>query len=570
MVKNNSDISKKKNRNLFQVLGLLVILVLINVITSKVFFRFDLTSDHRYSLTGATINELNNLDDIIFIRVYLDGELPANYKRLKEATKEILDEFRAYSDQNIEYEFINPSESDDEKTRRSIYQELTKQGLQYNNIRFKEGDTYSEKIIFPGAIFSYQGRELPIQLLKSQMGSDETSTVNNSIQQLEYELASIIKKLLRYKPLSIAFIEGHGELNEFETVDIVNALSDQYSVSRVRIDGKLEALRFFDAAVIAGSKTAWNEKDKFVLDQFIMNGGKTIWLVENVHASMDSLKTANTTMGVPIDVNLNDILFKYGVRVNSDLIQDLQSRPIPIITGYSGNQPKQEFFPWLFYPLSIPTGDHPIIKNLDALKTEFVSTIDTLGVPNIKKTILLTSSEYSKVIKTPTRISLNMLREEPDNRQFTRGKQTFGVLLEGTFTSNFKNRIPPQIARNIEINYRETSSENKMIVISDADLMRNQYNPASKEYYALGFDKFTNRTYSNKELFLNSFNYLLDESGLIEARTKEFKIRVLDSTKVSSEKGFWQIINTGIPIVMIVLFGMAQFYVRRKKYGLKK
>lgn len=549
-------------------LGLaLLSIVLINYIGSFVFTRFDFTSEKRYSLTDATVEQLETLEDIIFVRVYLEGDLPADYKRLRDATKELLDEFRAYAPTNIQYEFIDPSASEDEDTRVAVYRELTQQGLRYNNIRFKEGDTYSEKIIFPGAIFTYRDKEVPLQLLKSKLGVSEEVMLNNSIQQLEYEFSSTIRKLIRYRPKNIAYITGHGELNDYESADIINTLGDFYGIQKVAINGRLDALKTFDAAIIAKPDSVFSEKDKFIIDQFIMRGGKIMWLVEPVFASMDSLRTASTTMGIPLNVNLADQLFRYGVRLNSDLIQDLQALPIPIVTGYVGNQPKQEFFPWYYFPLAAPFSAHPVVKNLDAIKTEFASTIDTLPKKGVKKTILLSSSPYTKVVRTPVRISFNMLREEPDERQFNKGTKAVAVLLEGVFSSNFNNRIPEQIVNNPNIGFKEESLPTQMIVISDGDIMRNDYKVSSNQFSSLGYDKYTNRVYGNKDFLLNCFNYLLDDSGLIQARSKEFKIRLLDPEKKKTAKQRYQLINTVIPIILIVIFGLVQFFIRKRKYG---
>jgi len=564
--KKKSNINKKTNDSLV-LIGTLLAIFLVNFIGLKIFNRIDFTSEKRYSLTDATTNQLKNLDDILFVRVYLEGELPPDYKRLRDATKELLDEFRAYAPGNIQYEFINPSESPDEKTRMGVYQNLTKDGLQYNNIKFKDGDTYSEKIIFPGAIFSFQGKEAPVQLLKSQVGVNEQVMLNNSIQQLEYEFSSAIKKLTRYKPKNIGFIVGHGELDELRTVDIANTLADFYTIERIKIGGRLDALKLLDAIVIAQPDSAFNEKDKFVIDQFIMKGGKSVWLVEPVLASMDSLKTKPTTMSVPQDVNLADMLFKYGVRLNSDLIQDLQSLPIPIVTGYVGNQLKQDFFPWLYFPMIMPTSNHPIVKNLDAIKTEFISSMDTINNKGVKKTILLESSPYTKLVRTPVRISFNMLRDEPDRRQFSKGPQPVAVLLEGKFPSNFKNRIPTQITNNPEIAFKEESTENKMVVISDGDIIKNDYKASTDQFSALGYDKYTNRVYGNKDFLLNTFNYLLDDSGLIDSRAKEFKIRLLHPEKSKTEKERYQVINTVIPVILIIILGLIQFISRKRKYG---
>ena len=539
---------------------------LINYVAFHVFDRFDLTSEKRYSLSGATKNLVSNLEDVVFVRIYLEGDLPAGLENLKNRTKETLDELRAYSNEMIEYEFINPSEDPDEKVRNEIYKTLTKKGLQYTNIELRKGDKYSEQIIFPGAIFTFQGKEVPLQLLKSQMGASPEQMLNVSEQQLEYEIASAIKKLTRKKREKIAFITNHGELEDIEVADISNTLNEFYSVERISINGQLNSLKDFDVAVVAKPDTNINEKDKFILDQFIMKGGSVLWLLDNVFASMDSLNNTSTTMGIPVSNNLEDMLFKYGVRINTNLLLDLQALPIPIVTGYMGNQPKQDFFPWYYFPLIMPNSNHPIVNNLDAIKTEFVSSIDTVGGKGIKKTILLATSEYSKALMTPVRISLNLLREAPDERQYNKGNQPIAVLLEGEFNSIFANRVPPEISNNQNIDFKEKSSPTKQIVVSDGDIIRNHVNYQKEIYYPLGYDKYTERQYGNKDFILNAINYLCDDNGLIEARSKEFKIRLLDNQEIEKKSAKWQFINIATPIALILLLGLIQFFWRKKLY----
>lgn len=557
---------KNKKRDIIQLLLGLAIVVLINFIASFAFERFDLTSENRYSLTDATKQMLQNLDDVVFVRVYLEGNLPAGFKRLRDETKEMLDEFRAYSKNNVEYQFINPSESPDKKTRNEVYQRLYEQGLMPTDLEVKTEDGSSNKIIWPGAIFSFKGKESTMQLLKSQMGSHPEVMLNNSIQQLEYEISSSIQKLSGEVGGKIAFIEGHSELNEIEVADITKSLKETYVVERVKIDGLLNVLDGYKAIVIAKPDSAFDEKDKFIIDQFIMKGGKALWLLDAVHAEMDSLQRKNLTMGIANPVNLDDMLFKYGVRVNPNLIMDLRSLPIPIVTGMIGNQPKQEFFPWYFFPLIMSEESHPIVKNLEAIKTQFVSSIDTVGGKGIRKTILLKSSNYTKLVNAPTRISFNILRKPPDEKQYSHPPQVIAVLLEGEFNSVFTNRIPPQISDSKGIGFREKSKPTKQIVISDGDIIRNNVNRTTNQYYPLEYDRYTDKFYGNKDFLLNCINYLCDDSGLIAARAKEFKLRMLDLQKVKKERPRWQMLNTVAPILLILLFGLVQYYLRKRKF----
>lgn len=578
MVEKNT-VNRKKDATLL-VVGLVIILM-VNYIGSFAFERFDLTSEKRYTLSETSIGLAESLEDIIYVKVYLEGEFPAGFKRLRDETKEMLDEFRAYSNGNIEYEFINPSESSDKKIRDEIYKQLHKQGLRPTDLNTKTDDGFSNKIVWPGAVFIYRGQELPVQLLKSQLGAGSESMLNGSIESLEYEIANAINNLTILKVPRIAFIEGHGELSDLETASLATALAEFYSVDRISLDQNLNSLteRYmidstksyrvkvkYDAIIIAKPLEKFPEKDKFIIDQYVMYGGKVVWLIDPVFASMDSLATADITMALPIDLNLNDQLFTYGVRVNANMIQDIQSAPIPIVTGAVGDKPKTEMFPWFFFPLLTPANKHPIVNNLNALKGEFVSTIDTIAKKGIRKTALLKTSKYSKVSSAPTRISLEIVRFEPDQTQFNKGRQLTAVLLEGKFESVFKNRLTPQIKDANEISFKAESVPNKMVVISDGDVAKNHVNKRTGEYLSLGFDRFTRQEFGNKDFMLNVIGYLCDDSGLMRVRSKKLKIRLLDKTVLKNDKFDWQLINTILPIGLILLFGIAHYFDRKKKF----
>lgn len=545
----------------------LAAIVLLNFLGSFVFERFDLTAEKRFTLSETTTEQLENLEDVVFIRVYLEGNLPTEFRELRDATKEMLDEFRAYASGKVEYEFIDPSASPDEKERVAVYQELTRQGLQYTNIRTSTGDKMSEQIIFPGAIITYQGRETALQLLKSQVGATEQEMIAMSIQQLEYELMSALRKVATSASLNVAFIQGHGELDELETADAEKALSEFYNVQRIEISEQLNALDGIDAIIIARPDSAFSEKDKFVIDQFIMRGGKVLWMIDPVFARMDSLQNASTTMALVLNHNLDDQLFKYGVRLNSDLVMDLEALPIPIVTGSIGNQPRQEMFPWYYSPLLSGNNDSPVSRNIDRLKTEFVSTIEPVEVEGVTHSVLLQSSDHSRLVKAPTRISFNIFREPPRYEMFNAGPYTTGLLLEGEFPSVFTNRLPKKIVENEEIQFREQSAPTRMIVVGDGDIIKNLVNRNEGKYFALGYYKYTNKQYGNREFILNAMNYLCDDSGLLNVRSKEFQIRLLDQSKIDKERYSWQALNTALPVAVVFLFGMVVFWWRRKRYA---
>lgn len=565
--KTNSGTNKKRD-DLIQLLSGLLIVILLNYLGSFAFDRIDLTADKRYSLTPASVNKLENLEDIITVKVYLDGDLPANFKRLRDATKELLDELRAYAGDNIQYEFIDPSAKEGEEKRRAFYQELSDRGLKYTNIRTREIDKQSEQIIFPGAILTYRDKELPLQLMQSSFDAPPEVMVNNSIQQLEYGVMSTVKKLTQYAKKRVGIIQGNGEASDLELADISKSLNEFYIVEPVEIQGKLDALKLYNAIIIAGPDSAYNEKNKYMIDQFIMRGGKVMWFVEPVEVNMDSIRKNGITMGLPRDLNLADQLFKYGARINTDLVMDLQSMEIPVVTGMVGNRPRQEMFPWPYFPRITPNSIHPIVNNLDAVKMEFASSIDFVGSENdsIEKTPLLTTSKYSKVANAPHRVALNILRTPPSQSQYNKPHKNVAVLLEGKFESLYKNRIAKAIAENPEFRFQEKSLPTAMIVASDASLIKNEIDTRKEIFYDLGYDRYSKHVYANKQFVLNGLNYLLDNDGLINARAKTFKLRLLDKQRIKTDKRHIQILNTALPVILILIFGVVRHFIRKKIY----
>ena len=580
-MKNNKRNSRLNN--ITQLLLGLAIIALLNVIGSFVFTRVDLTSEKRYSLSDATKEMLGTIDDIVYFRVYLEGEFPAGFKRLARETREMLNEFRAYN-RNIEYEFINPSESPDNTERNKIYAQLVEKGLSPTDLRVKTKDGTSTQLIFPGALVSFNGREMPVQLLSSQRSSTPDEILNNSIQNLEFSLSDAIRKLVTNAKPKVAFIEGHGELGAKETADATVALSDYYVMERLTIGEKLNSLtersqtdttnprstNKYEALIIAKPQKPFSEKDKFIIDQFIMRGGKVLWLIDPVFASMDSLQVEVETMGVSLDLNLGDMFFKYGFKLNNDLVLDMNAMMIPVKAGQMGNQPKFEYYPWFYFPILTPNSDNPIVKNLNASKTEFVSSIDFVNSSaDLDKTVLLTSSEKSRKVIVPAMISLNFLGQKPDERLYNKKFIPVAALIEGKFESLFANRIPPEIQEDKLIGFLQGSRETKMIVISDGDIIKNQMQLSKGNYYPLplGYDQYTKQQFGNRELILNAMNYLTDDSGLISIRSREVKLRMLDRSKIDAERGYWQLLNTVIPVLLVIAFGVVQAVLRKRRYS---
>jgi len=556
-----------KTQVFLRLLMYIIIIISLNIISSFLFTRFDLTSEKRYSISPATKEILSKLDDVVFFKIYLEGEFPAGFKRLRNSSKEMLDEFRAYAHGNIQYELIDPSAGSDNKERNLLYKQLTEKGLQPTNLEEKDKGGSRSKIIFPGALVNFRNKEVAVSFLVNKLGASSEALLNNSVEGLEYQLANAIKQVTAPNRIRIAFSRGHKELGDMQTADIVHTLKEYYDVDTVRMNEQLNSLKPFQAVVIAGPDSAFTDKDKFVIDQYIMKGGKVVWFVDAMTISLDSLGSTGTAMSVNKPLNLDDMFFKYGIRLNPNLIMDLQASPIPVVTGYLGNQPKQELLPWYFFPLITPDSKHPLVNNLNAIHTEFVGSMDTVGSKGIKKTILLNSSRYSRLIYTPARVSLNIMRNEPDPRLYDKPKQAVAVLLEGIFESVFAHRMVGEIASDKNIDFREKSIPNKMIVVSDADIIRNYVNKAGSSIYPLGYDRYTRQTYGNKDFILNSLDYLLSDANLIGTRAKEFKLRLLDHTRVEKEKLKWQLINTLSPILFLTTLGLILIWRRKRKYS---
>ena len=579
---------KKERRNTYVNLILwLFIIVNANLIGSYVFERIDLTSEGRFTLSETTVDMLEELDDYIYLTVYLEGDLNSGFKRLRNNIKEMLDEFCVIAGNNIEYEFINPLAGKDDKARNEIGRQLMEKGLMPTNVQEKDSDgNTSQKIIFPGAIMTYKGREAAIDFLENKMGYSPEQNLNLSIQDIEYELVKAIRELQKREKPKIAFIEGHGELNDLQLYDIISSLSEFYTVEFIKLDGQLNSLRErmmtdsvnskvvnrYEAIIIAKPDSVFSKNDKFIIDQFIMNGGKSLWLIEGTTINMDSLSYQGSSIALVKQINIEDQLFKYGVRINPDLIQDMQCAMIPVNTAVVGSEPNFTPVPWLYFPLITPGSKHPITKNMDLIRTEFVSTIDTVGEdPNISKTFLLFTSQYSKVVNAPIRVDLRIVSQEPDKRQFIKSHKPVAVLLEGKFESLFNNRLEPEFEENNLIDFKAYGKPTKMIVVSDGDIIKNNAEVKNGKYMPLplGMDFWFRDIYygGNKEFILNALNYLCDDAGIMSVRSRELKLRLMDRAKINDEKLKWQIINIILPVLIVIIFGFIIRFIRKRKYS---
>lgn len=575
----------KKNQ-IITFLVTIVIVVVVNVIGNYLFTRFDLTSEKRYTLSPTTKEILKNLDDYVYFKVYLEGDFPAGFKKLRRETKEMLDEFRAYS-KYIDYEFINPAESADKTDREETYKLLYQSGLNPTEMVIRNSDGSSQQmVIWPGTLVSYRNNtETAVDLLENRLGQSSEEALNASMQNLEFRLIDAVKKVTRLQKPQIAFIEGHGELGEQDVYDITQSLKQNYIVSRGEIGGKTNALLnrtdydaqgkvkafpSFDAIVFAKPTQPFSEEEKFLIDQYIMHGGKVLWLVEPVYANMDSLQSQESTIAVEMDLNLDDMFFKYGVRLNRNLLLDLTCAPLAIRTGQVAGQPQLEYFRWFYFPLLQAASDNPIVRNMNSIKADFVSSLEaTTSANGINQIPLLKTSDYTNVKGAPVFVTLAMLRQQPDKRMFPQKGQNVAYLLKGSFQSLYANRMTQEITDSEEMDFMEESVPTAMIVIADGDIIRNQIDMKRKAPLPLGYDQFTGNTYANKEFVENCISYLVDGEELIDIRSRELKVRLLDATKITQQRVKWQVINTVIPMGLIIALGLVMAIIRNRKYSKK-
>ena len=554
--------SKKLESILYFLIGLFVIIVA-NQLSSKLFYRYDLTEEKRFTISEASIRVLENLIETVYIDVYLEGDLPAGVKRLQKSVKETLDEYKIYAGSNLQFRFINPSTAKGKKARQEFYESLIKKGIQatnfYNNVDGKKTQT----LIFPGAIITYGSKELGVTFLKGNKASSPQEQLNQSVEGVEYELSNAIKSLTEQKSKRIALLKGHGELDTLQIAGLTAELSTKYKVFHVDLSKRPNLLRF-DAIVLAKPKTSFSEIDKYKIDQFIMRGGKAMFLVDALSVNMDSASSENN-LALPFETNLEDLFFKYGFRINKDLIIDMNAAPYPVVVGNLGENPQIRLMPWPFYPIVNEFTKHPTARNMDAVVTRFMSTIDTLKVDGITKIPLMNTSQYSKVLSSPVRVSIDELRKDMKPEFFNSGPQTTAWIYEGKFTSLFKNRFLPNNADKSQ--FIADGNQTKILIVSDGDIARNDINPKTGQPVELGFDQFTETRFANADLLLNIMTYLLDEDGIINIRSKEVKIRPLDSVKIKSQKLTWQMINLVLPILIIVIFGIIKYFIRKRKYA---
>lgn len=557
------NLDSKKVRDLLILANGLALVVLVNLVASAYFFRIDLTEEKRFSVKPQTKNLLQSLDDEVYIEVYLEGELNASFRRLRNSIRELLEEFRIYSGNKVRYVFIDPHQAISQKARNEFFQELTRKGVVPTRVVERENNQTSEKLIFPGAVVSYAGFETGINLLKDVAASTPDERINPSIEGLEYEFSNAIYKLNNTNRKRIGFVQGHGELDSLQVASFNNALLELYDVYKVELSRR-ESVPVYDALIIAKPTKPFSEADKFKLDQYVMHGGNVLFLIDKLEATMDSASREDY-VAFPYTTNLDDLLFKYGVRINADFVQDRNAGLYPVVTGQSGNKPQLQLMDWPFFPLVNQYAEHVVTRNLDVVMLKFASSIDTVKAVHVKKTPLLFTSDFSRKLGAPVPVSINELRRNVKPESFSEKRIPLACLLEGRFTSLYKNRFPPQHVDTSA--FRSESFPAKVMVFADGDLARNDINPRTGNPQQLGSDPFSGYTFANEELLMNAVAYLADENGLIKTRNKEVKIRPLNKEKIRLQKTMWQTANLVTPVVMLVIFGVIRHMFRKRKFA---
>ena len=586
MSKNINIQSKQfKRRTLLGLLAVVAVVVLVNILSSFFFYRIDLTKDKRHSLSKSTIEMLKNLEDRVYFRVYLKGkDQPADYQLFAKQVEQMLQTFRSYS-KNVYYEFIDPIEGKTNEEVNGILGEFVKKGLEPIPISREDAGGYSTHVVIPGAIVSYRNREYPAKVVVADPSGADWLKYSN--EELEYNLVAPVRRLLKTEKPKVAYLDGHGELDFWNTCWTAMQLQRFYNVSRITLDGKINALRNisiddtvsgnlvlgdnkYDVLIVAQPTQPFKEYDKYVIDQFIMRGGKVLWLIDNTTASLDSLRAAPEFFATPRALYINDLFFTYGVRINTDLIQDLSCLPVPQQVSIIGDQPQYKFMVFPYCLDIVNFGNHPIVRNLKDIKSDFAGSIDLVGNnADLTKTVLMMTSERTKVVPTPSIVTLRVGMVKPNLQEYSYRNVPVAVLVEGNFQSAFKGILPIEFDTIKELDYRDHSEYTRQIFVSDGDIIRNPFDSKRNQPYPAGYDIYTRQTFDNTEFIVNCVNYLCADDDLLQLRAKNFKIGSLNNEKVRNHKGLLAALNIGIPLLLIALMGTLLIVMRKVRFSKK-
>jgi ABC-2 type transport system permease protein len=558
----------------FITLGLVIAIgLIINVLANQFTTHIDLTGDKRFTVTEPTKKLVRDLDDVVFVRILLQGKFPADVKRLQTASRDMLQEFKSLNP-NVDFKFEDPNVGGSTEERKKRFEQMKEEGLVPMRFRVVDDKEKTEQYIFPYAEFNYRNRRVVVKLLENDVpGMNPTAALNNSIALLEYKFANAIQKLLNNRRPNIVFTEGHDELNKEETADLEQTLRAFYSTGRINLDSIIEipyrdTNNRVDILAIAKPRKAFTDQQKFQLDQYIMQGGKVIWMLDRLNADLTTMQQTGQMLPTDAPLNLEDQLFKYGVRVLPNLVLDMTCARIPLKVGSVGGAPQLDLFQWYYYPLVAPASVHPIVKSLDRVWLQFPSTVEVIKTKtDVQKTILLASSKYSRTQFTPINLNFEILRYPADPSKFNQGNQPLAVMLEGTFPSFFENTVSQnqkEVLERLGTQFYPLSKNTKMLVIGDGDIARNEYDARQGAMLPLGYNRFENYKFANKDFLLNAVEYMLDDKGIIEARGKDIKLRLLDTETAKANVTGIRLANILLPLALVGLFG-AFFLWRRKK-----
>jgi ABC-2 type transport system permease protein len=548
------------------------ILILLNVISTFWHSKIDLTSDHRFTLSKATKNELANIKQPVSVRVLMTGSLPSNYKKLLQGTTDVLNAFKENSKGKIQFTFENPIESKSNEEKQRIGEQLAKIGITPMPLtsEVEEGEAVEKRYIFPYAIVNANGKESSVCLLENHYGMDMDGILNYSESMMEYKLINCIKQSYQAEKKQIAYVMGNGQLLNYNTLDALYTLGETYHLDTIDINQGIEIPPVYSCIIICRPTVPFDEKIKFKLDQYVMNGGRILWYVDAVNCSLDTMQNAPTYTAIPFDLNLDDLFLKYGARFNSNLVEDLQCNGLPLTVGKIGNKPDIREEPWIYFPILAPIANHPIVKNLDAISSRFAGTIDTIPNSDNVKHILLNTSQQSRSLNAPTTVSFNSVRVKPKTSLYNKKNMPIAISIEGNFSSLYENRMDPGFMKIYQDSLgkqfkAKTDKSNKMILVADADMMLNDFS-AKRGPSELGFYSPTGKLFANKTFLLNCVEYLTDDNHLLEARGKDVQLRLLDKERVKKNKSVMQFLNIALPIALVAFAGGLYLFMRRKKY----
>ena len=552
---------------------ILLALVVLFLTSENLLLRIDLTADKRYSLAETSKKIASEISEPITIELFLTGELQPGFRKLQQAVTDKVKDIGRFSDKPVRLTITDPYLAVAPNQRSQYFEQLAAKGVRPTDVRQQTEKGTVTRLIFPGAILRMGGREKGINFLKQAQGFSAEANLNHSVESIEYELVSAIKKLLVAEKPKLVFLQGNDQLNRWELLDLTNSLEDFFTVDFKTVDELRAMAPSPRIVVVADPKVPFSESEKFVLDQAAMKGSRFMWLIDPVQVSLDSLSRGLMTLAFPRDLNLNDLMFQYGVRLNADLIQDVVCAQILVNTAPAGNRPEFTPQPWYYSPLLTPSDKHPVSRHVNFVQSEFVSSIDTVeGTGDIRKTIILSSSPYGRTVRTPAAVSLSIIDSPPARELFNRPFIPTGVLLEGRFNSVFRNRMLNQLGVSAA-EVIQQSPETKMMVFSDGNLIANKvrYNPGSEpDILPLGYDRVSQQTFGNREFFLNALQYLNDDEGIMELRNRSVKLRLLDKVKLREDRRFYSTLNIMVPIVLVMVFGLIFNVLRNKRYKVNK